>query len=332
MEHARKQQVPKETITSSDTTALKEFDQKTTLFETMTKSKSFNKSLKQKALYHALMKSILEDEDAMDEGAKSTESSKGTSKSHLKSTGKSAQAEETVFEAGDTQGPQNRGEDTGNTDEPPIVNVDPKDWFKKPERPPTPDPEWNKGKSVENKPTQKWLSDLAKSEKPSRTFDDLMRTPIDFSAFVINRLQISKLTQDILTGTTLKERMGGGGWKSWEGSVTGIGEKREASGGVVMDELAEGWSTESYFCALLQGGSTDRTYTTSLTKTKAAKYDLPKIEDMHYVCSKDVSRSRRVEDLQLGGESYQKKLNISRPMMHKAGIIDLKPYSAYSNP
>ncbi|GJY36005.1 hypothetical protein Tco_0421383 [Tanacetum coccineum] len=68
MEHVRKQEEPKETITSSDTTALEEFDQKTTLFETMTKSKSFNKSLKQRALYHALMESILEDEDAMDEG------------------------------------------------------------------------------------------------------------------------------------------------------------------------------------------------------------------------------------------------------------------------
>ncbi|GJV94974.1 hypothetical protein Tco_1546551 [Tanacetum coccineum] len=67
MEHARKQQEPKETITSSNTTALEEFDQNTTLFETMTKSKSFNKSSKQRALYHALMESILEDEDAMDE-------------------------------------------------------------------------------------------------------------------------------------------------------------------------------------------------------------------------------------------------------------------------
>ncbi|GJU88357.1 hypothetical protein Tco_1300780 [Tanacetum coccineum] len=68
MEHARKQKAPKETITSSDTTTLAEFDQKTTLFETMTKSKAFNKSLKQRALYHALMELILEDEDAMDEG------------------------------------------------------------------------------------------------------------------------------------------------------------------------------------------------------------------------------------------------------------------------
>ncbi|GKD85928.1 hypothetical protein Tco_1357082, partial [Tanacetum coccineum] len=67
MEHARQKQVPKETITSS-TVALEEFDQKTTLFETMTKSKSFNKSSKHRALYHALMESILEDEDAMDKG------------------------------------------------------------------------------------------------------------------------------------------------------------------------------------------------------------------------------------------------------------------------
>ncbi|GJV55970.1 hypothetical protein Tco_1456975 [Tanacetum coccineum] len=68
IEHAKKQQVPKETITSSDTTALEEIDQKTTLFNTMTKSKSFNKSLKHKALHHALMESILEDEYAMDKG------------------------------------------------------------------------------------------------------------------------------------------------------------------------------------------------------------------------------------------------------------------------
>ncbi|GJT95536.1 retrovirus-related pol polyprotein from transposon TNT 1-94 [Tanacetum coccineum] len=67
MEHARKQQEPKETITSSDTIALEEFDQKTTFFEAMTKSKSFNKSPKQRALYHDLMESILDDENVMDE-------------------------------------------------------------------------------------------------------------------------------------------------------------------------------------------------------------------------------------------------------------------------
>ncbi|GJU68893.1 hypothetical protein Tco_1255152 [Tanacetum coccineum] len=68
MEHARKQQVPKNTITSFDTAALEDFDQKTTLFDTMTKSKSFNKSPNHRAVYHALMELILEDKDAMDKG------------------------------------------------------------------------------------------------------------------------------------------------------------------------------------------------------------------------------------------------------------------------
>nr|GFB74075.1 hypothetical protein [Tanacetum cinerariifolium] len=68
LDDALYKQVPKETITSFDTTALEEFDQKTTFFETMTKSMSFNKSPKQRALYHALMEPILEDEKVMDEG------------------------------------------------------------------------------------------------------------------------------------------------------------------------------------------------------------------------------------------------------------------------
>ncbi|GJV87193.1 hypothetical protein Tco_1531131 [Tanacetum coccineum] len=68
MEHARKKQVPKETITSSDSDVIENFDQKTTLFNTMTKFKSFSKIPKNGALYHALMESIFQDEDAMDKG------------------------------------------------------------------------------------------------------------------------------------------------------------------------------------------------------------------------------------------------------------------------
>nr|GFD33189.1 hypothetical protein [Tanacetum cinerariifolium] len=60
--------------------------------------------------------------------------------SQPKSTTKSAQVEETVFEAGDTQGLENLREDMGNTNEPLVVNVDLNDWFKKQKRPPTLDP------------------------------------------------------------------------------------------------------------------------------------------------------------------------------------------------
>ncbi|GJX46964.1 hypothetical protein Tco_0272154 [Tanacetum coccineum] len=239
----------------------------------MTKTKSFNKNTKHKALYHALMESILEDEDAIDKGvvdkskkrkpddadrdegppagsnkglkrkktskdvepskkAKSTETSKGTTKSQPKSTGKSAQAEET---------------------------------FKKPERPPTPDPEWNKCKTFDNNPTQKWLSDLAKAEKPSKTFDDLMSTPIDYNAFAMNRLQISDLTQDILVGPA---------YNLLKGTCMIYVEleyNMEECYQALNDQLD--WNNP-------EGGSTSRTYTTSLTKMKAAKYDLQGMEDI----------------------------------------------------
>ncbi|GKB22734.1 hypothetical protein Tco_0862135 [Tanacetum coccineum] len=437
MEHARKQQVPKETITLFDTTALGEFDQKTTLFETMTKSKSFNKSPKQRALYHALMKRKTSKYTEPSKKAKSTETSKGTSKSQPKSTGKSAQADEIVFEAVDTQGPQNLGEDTGNTDEPPVVNIDPKDWFKKLKRPPTLDLEWNKGKSIKNKPTQKWLSDLAKAEKPLRTFDDLISTLIDFGAFVMNRLQISELTQDILVGPAynilkgtcrsyveldynmeeyykaLTDQLD---WNNPEGDrypfdlskplpltkaakydLTGIKDmvpnlwspiKVSYDKHALLGTSYWGLKRQSFYGYASNRVSIHDVYSTKrilvVTNVKVKEWygyghlkeievqrfdqqlykfmegDFPRlnlydIEDMlillvqnrlfnlkgdvivHLAATlrmftRRIVIQKRVEDLQLGVESYQKKLNIFRPMTHKARITDLKPYYAYSNP
>nr|GEV32771.1 reverse transcriptase domain-containing protein [Tanacetum cinerariifolium] len=47
----------------------------------------------------------------------------------------------------------NQGDDMGNTNEQPNVEDAQKyDWFKKPPRSPTPDPEWNKGKSIDDEP------------------------------------------------------------------------------------------------------------------------------------------------------------------------------------
>ncbi|GKF83876.1 hypothetical protein Tco_0248774, partial [Tanacetum coccineum] len=62
LEQAGKQQDPKFTITSSDSIALNEFDQKMSLFEEMTNSKSCIRSPKQRALYRALMEAITENE------------------------------------------------------------------------------------------------------------------------------------------------------------------------------------------------------------------------------------------------------------------------------
>nr|GEU81768.1 hypothetical protein [Tanacetum cinerariifolium] len=195
MKQAGKHQESKYTITSSNKTELKEFDQKRTLFKTVTKSKSFDRNPKHKALYHALAESILEDEDAMEKGVADK----------LKKRKPDDSDKDEDPSARPDQGLKRRktskdDELSKKTDEPPMVKADPKDWFKKPKRPPTPDPEWNTGKIVDDGPTQNWFSDLAKARKPSKMFNELMSTLIEFIAFVMNRLQISDLTKDDLVG------------------------------------------------------------------------------------------------------------------------------------
>ncbi|GKB87744.1 hypothetical protein Tco_0960016 [Tanacetum coccineum] len=131
-------------------------------------------------------------------GSKSKESksssSKGT-KSQSKSSGESGKAEESVFETTDTEMPHNQGGDLGNTDDQPNIEATSRDdWFKKPERPQTPDSDWNATKSIDFKPPQTWISKIAKAEKPPLTIDELMSTPIDFSAYFMNNLKIENLT------------------------------------------------------------------------------------------------------------------------------------------
>ncbi|GJT08698.1 hypothetical protein Tco_0843160 [Tanacetum coccineum] len=91
-------------------------------------------------------------------GSKSKESksssSKGT-KSQPKTSGKSKQAEELVFETADTEMPQDQGGALGNTeDQPNVEEASKHDWFKKPERPPTPNLDWNAGKQIDFRPPQ----------------------------------------------------------------------------------------------------------------------------------------------------------------------------------
>ncbi|GJY26839.1 hypothetical protein Tco_0401565 [Tanacetum coccineum] len=62
----------------------------------------------------------------------------------------------------------------GNTEDQPNVEATPRnDWFKKPERPPTPDLDWNATKSVDFRPPQQWISIIAQAEKPPLTFVEL---------------------------------------------------------------------------------------------------------------------------------------------------------------
>nr|GEU42206.1 retrovirus-related Pol polyprotein from transposon TNT 1-94 [Tanacetum cinerariifolium] len=71
-EQAEKQKMPKYTIKSTNNVALKEYDLKSALYQTMNKNKSFNRNPANNALYHALMEALIEDENAMDKRATDT--------------------------------------------------------------------------------------------------------------------------------------------------------------------------------------------------------------------------------------------------------------------
>nr|GEY52511.1 hypothetical protein [Tanacetum cinerariifolium] len=70
-----------------------------------------------------------------------------------------------------------------NDEQPADKEVTKADWFKKPERPPTPDLDWSKRHQVDFQPTQTWISQAALAEEPPTSFDEFNDTSFDFSAF-----------------------------------------------------------------------------------------------------------------------------------------------------
>ncbi|GJV76904.1 hypothetical protein Tco_1508488, partial [Tanacetum coccineum] len=231
-------------------------------------------------------------------------SSKGT-KSQSKSSRKSVQAEEPEFEVADSDMPQNQEGNLGNDDEEPMREVASKrDWFTKPKQPQEPtDPDWNVGKTPQQGPTQSWLMTLASTaDKPSKTFDELMSTPIDFSAYIMNGLKITNLTQETLLGPAFKLLKGTRTnfaelEYDFEECYKALSEKLDwdnPEGGdypfdltkplpLVMNGNRQIVPVDYFFnndLKYLQGGISTMTYTTSTTKTKAAQYDLQGIEDM----------------------------------------------------
>ncbi|GJR60195.1 hypothetical protein Tco_1502357 [Tanacetum coccineum] len=76
--------------------------------------------------------------------------------------------------------------------------------LKKPAKPLTPDRDWNKTLPAAHGPIQPWISNLARKEYPHESFNELMDTPLDFSAFVLNRLKVDTLTPELLAGPTFE--------------------------------------------------------------------------------------------------------------------------------
>ncbi|GJS18018.1 hypothetical protein Tco_0412490 [Tanacetum coccineum] len=137
--------------------------------------------------------------------SKSTGSSKEGSKSKTRSTDKSAQIEELVHTVDDLEQPAHQEFNTGFTKDQPVEETTQfPDWFKKLAKPPTPDRDWNKTLPADHGPIQPWLSTLAQNKDPRKSFNELMDTPLDFSAFMMNRIKFDTLTPELLIGPTFE--------------------------------------------------------------------------------------------------------------------------------
>nr|GEW49440.1 hypothetical protein [Tanacetum cinerariifolium] len=145
-------------------------------------------------------------------------------------------------------------------------------------------------------------NDEEPKEKPSNTFDELMSTPIDFFAFIINGLNVKNLTQETLLGPAFKLLKGTRSnyaefeydfkefykafsekfdWENPKGDDYPFDLTKPLP--LVMSGNHQKVPVDYFFnndLKYLQGVLSTMTYMTSITKTKATQYDLPGIKDM----------------------------------------------------
>nr|GFC68927.1 hypothetical protein [Tanacetum cinerariifolium] len=78
--------------------------------------------------------------------------------------------------------------ETGADDQPIVQTSQHPEWFSQPRKPPSPDRAWNTALPAAQGDAQSWISDLAKQADARSLFNELLDTPIDFSNFIMHRL------------------------------------------------------------------------------------------------------------------------------------------------
>ncbi|GKC65456.1 hypothetical protein Tco_1098054 [Tanacetum coccineum] len=263
--------------------SLSEFELKRILMDKIEENKSIDRSDVQKNLYNALVEAYNTDKDLLssygdvliipttrDDKDKDEEPSAGSNRGtkRRRSTHKESKTTSSSKGASRSQ-PTDLNETThlefitGDDDVIPAREVqDVRQWH--PPTSPTLDREWHLTKTVFDLPPQHWITDLAQAVGKQSSFDEFMATPIDFSAFMINRLKIDHLTQELLIGPTYDLI------KGTCKSVAELDYHLEEVFKATNEQLD--WNNPE--------GISSQKYTTSITKTKAADYGQVKwIED-----------------------------------------------------
>ncbi|GJZ12580.1 hypothetical protein Tco_0547810 [Tanacetum coccineum] len=218
-------------------------------------------------------------------------------------------------EVDDLEEPSHQEFNTGNDDVSPareVTDVDARLWNLPGSQ--TPDREWNKTKTVDDRPPQSWMTQLAQASGTQSMFNEFLATPIDFSAFIMNRLKINNLTQDVLTVS-----------RSWSSLATNIWKRLLFEDRTISCTSFEKATSKDFVAKtlkicyfLVQGKLTNLNLDERFALNVALR-----------MYTRRIVIQERVEDLQLAVESYQKKINLQKPDSYRSYLRKMTPYTAY---
>nr|GEX69541.1 hypothetical protein [Tanacetum cinerariifolium] len=242
--------------------------------------------------------------------------------------------------------------ETGADDQPIAEPSQHPEWFSQQKKPPTPDRDWNKTLSATHGSIQQWISKLAKQTDSRSSFNELMDIHVDFLAFLMNRLKVDTLTPELLAGPTYELMKGSckslveieffleEGRKRQQ--LYGFAVNRESAHDVyskrriiaVIELKIVEWHNYKHLDWIMVRRDDDKLY--KFKEGDFKRLRIQDIEDMLLLLvqgkltnltveerfafnvslrmfTRSIVIQRRVEDLQLGVESYQKKLYLTRP-------------------
>nr|GEZ15363.1 hypothetical protein [Tanacetum cinerariifolium] len=175
---------------------------------------------------------------------------------------------------------------------------------------------------------QTWISELAKQADSRSSFNELLDTSIDFSNFIMNRLGVDTLTPELLAGPTYELMRGSCN------SLTELEYHLEEVYKATTDQLdwiykfKEGdfkrlrlQDIEDMLLLLVQGKLSNLTVEERFAFNISLR-----------MFTRSIVIQWRVEDLQLGVKSYQKRLNLTKPDTYRSDLKRREAYTAYSNP
>nr|GEW59016.1 hypothetical protein [Tanacetum cinerariifolium] len=214
----------------------------------------------------------------------------------------------------------------------------------------------DKDKDEEPSAGSNWRN-LAKKADSRTSFNELMDTPIDFLAFMMNRLKVDTLTYELLVGPT---------YELMKGSCKRLVELElflEESQVLVIYDKHALWGISHWGCKrqhfyrfAVNRESAQDVYSKrriiAVTELQIVEWHNYKhldwiivqkltnlTVDEHFafnvslrMFTRSIIIQRRVEDLQLGVESYPQKLNLTKPDTYRSNLKRKKAYTAYSNP